>query len=260
MKNKKFEYKVIMIIIVISIITFGLYLIYDQYKKNHEFILFTKPYNIVKCVNYKCENISNKDEYNNQKFNVYINGQYVGVNTLYYNANNGKYYVFNDNNRNLFDNNLDTFDVYYYLLGINGKIDVVAKQVTNETMTLSDFNNLSKLIGINLEYYDDVPLYKHIADFDGDGKNETIYHHNFIDNDKYYSLIAIEDDGEYKIIEFNSYDNTDEYQRISVEDVIDIYNDGKLEFLAIKRNGKNELCTQVYYQKGKKYVTNTDCK
>ena len=259
MKNKKFEWLVIIIIVVVSCIIFGIYLLYNQYKNNHEFILFTKPFNILECFNYKCENVSNKDEYNDKEYDTYINSEYKGLTKLYFNQNNDKYYAFNSSNENIFDNTLDSDDTKYYLLGVSGKINVVAKPVVNEAMTQNDFYNLSKLINMDLEYYDYVPLYKHIADFDGDGINETIYHHNFIDNDKYYSFIAIEDDGKYKIIEFNSYNNSKTYQRISIEDVIDVYNDGELEFIAIKRNGNDNFCSQLYYLKGNKFVTNTKC-
>ena len=103
MKRNGFEIGVLVFMIVFSLILFGMYLLYEVYISSHSFTILVNPFSVLECKKWDCKNVSsNLDEFNNKKFNVFIDGKNVGINSVYYNQVSKKFYVFNADNENLF--------------------------------------------------------------------------------------------------------------------------------------------------------------
>ena len=75
-KNNKFEVTIIFIVIVFSIIMYGLYLVVNEYYKKYAFTLITSPLTILECKKWDCtDKTSEVSKYNNKEYNTNIDGK-----------------------------------------------------------------------------------------------------------------------------------------------------------------------------------------
>ena len=117
MKKRPFETIVIIFMILFSIIIFGIFLLVQVYNKNNSYTLILKPLDVIECTKWKCKSESkNFKEYNNKQYEISLDGNYMGLNDLFYNTRNNKFYVFNQYNDNIYEDN--------NLLASKGKVKV----------------------------------------------------------------------------------------------------------------------------------------
>jgi len=75
MKNRTFEVGIVILLIVVSLILFGIYLLVDLINANNTYTMFLKPYTILQCTKWDCKNVSDKLlEYNNKSYNIFFDG------------------------------------------------------------------------------------------------------------------------------------------------------------------------------------------
>ncbi len=260
MKDRKFEIGVMIFIVTFTAVVIGGYLIYDIILSKQSYTLFLKPFKILDCKKWKCEDVSKDiDKYNNKKYNVVIDGEDVGVNSLYFNSANSKYYVFNDENQNLYSNGS--------LFGYTGKVSISPVKYDIEKISKDDFNNFKDKLNIDFNENYIIDEGKISLDFDDDGKLETLYYfYTGLDVgtlDMYFEYVIFENNSKFYIIIGNSSLSTDvdNVGISSVTNVLDIFDDGKLEFVLSSRYGATgKTCDSIYRLKGKKFVQVNDCK
>ena len=100
MKNKKFEYFIIIGILVFSLIVLGIYLIFSSIKKNGIYSIFVNK-SYIECYRWKCENKDFIGNYEGE-YKVYIGGNNYGVNKVKYNLGNNKLYIFDSLNNSIY--------------------------------------------------------------------------------------------------------------------------------------------------------------
>ena len=72
-KDWSFEFIMIFVIMMVSIILFGIYLIVDLIVGEKEYLLVLDPLYILNCEKWECNNVTSKlDGLNNKKFNIYL--------------------------------------------------------------------------------------------------------------------------------------------------------------------------------------------
>ena len=137
-KNNKFEVTIIFIVIVFSIIMYGLYLVVNEYYKKYAFTLITSPLTILECKKWDCtDETSEVSKYNNKEYNTNIDGKDIGKNTMYYDSFQKRFYIFDykDNKTNSyklkvkFPKVYDSFDYQDIVEAIFLEVD--SKQLIN---------------------------------------------------------------------------------------------------------------------------------
>ncbi len=257
MKKYKFEIFMIVLILLISLILFGFALVMKVYDSNRSYTLFLDPLTVLDCVGFECENkIDDLDEYNNKNYSVYIDGNYEGENQVYYNKLNSKFYVFNQSNANIYK---DKSNLFAY----SGKTNIGYKDIVYGEVDEEDTYNISKLLDISYDINDAV-ISKISMDFDNDNKNENLFVVNVVnvvdEISNGESLLIYEDNAKYIILSSDKIDTNDYLSMTSVSKVIDIFNDGKLEFIHTKTYfDQIGSCNVVYRLKGKKFVKMNEC-
>lgn len=249
MKNKKFEYFIIIGILVFSLIVLGIYLIFSSIKKNGTYSIFlNKSY--IECYRWKCENKDFTGNYEGE-YKVYIGGNNYGVNKVKYNSGNNKLYIFDSLNNSIYKDLSKKVFIY------NGKTSIkqhnfnLISNVDNETINLIE-NNLDFTIS-NYKYAYEIDI-----DFDNDGKFEKLV--GVTNSEVAFSVLAYINDSKVQIIE--SYNNEDytEVPSLYIENIIDIYEDGKLEFILNKSFYDNiGSCEVVYRLKNGKFKALNVC-
>lgn len=250
-KEWSFEFIMIFVIIMISIILFGVYLIVNLFSKDKEFLLVTDPLYILKCEKWDCENVTNKlGGLNNKKYNIYFDGNNMGVNTLYFNDARKKFYIFDDS-----DNNILKEEKFIAYSGSK----IVQKYFMEEEITSREYKKLKDKVNLDYEMED----VKRVSyDFDNDGEKENIYTINYPMNEEYYALfnaLLYEDDGKLYVIDRRVTEKSDAGY-VYISNVLDIFDDGKIEFIYNTEYFDNiGYCSQIYRLKGKKFVKVNDC-
>lgn len=249
MKNKKFEYFIIIGILVFSLIVLGIYLIFSNIKKNGTYSIFlNKSY--IECYRWKCENKDFTGNYEGE-YKVYIDGNNYGVNKVKYNSGNNKLYIFDSLNNSIYKDLSKKVFIY------NGKTSIkqhnfnLISDVDNETINLIE-NNLDFTIS-NYKYAYEIDI-----DFDNDGKFEKLV--AVTNSETAFSVLAYINDSKAQIIE--SYNNEDytEVPSLYIENIIDIYEDGKLEFILNKSFYDNiGECSILYRLKNGKFKALNVC-
>lgn len=249
MKNKKFEYFIIIGILVFSLIVLGIYLIFSSIKKNGIYsIFFNKSY--IECYRWKCENKDFIGNYEGE-YKVYIGGNNYGVNKVKYNLGNNKLYIFDSLNNSIYKDLSKKVFIY------NGKVSI--KQY-NFNLNSDVDNEIINLIEDNIDFT--ISNYKYAyeidIDFDNDGKFEKLV--AVTNSETAFSVLAYINDSKVQIIE--SYNNEDytEVPSLYIENIIDIYEDGKLEFILNKSFYDNiGECSMLYRLKKNKFKATNVC-
>lgn len=246
MKNKKFEINIIIGLLILSIILLGISLIYNKYRKENTYNIFLSYNNYIKCYKYTCED----DTFiNDSYYKVYIAGEYKGLNKVKYNTNNDKLYIFNSGNDNIYKDKSKRIFIYSGDTNIK-QIDFDYKEVSYE-----EINLINKNIDYDISNY--TFSYKVEEDFDNDGINEKIV---ILSNDNFILVVYIDKD-KVNIIENVSDEEATNVPSIYVNNIIDIYNDGKLELILSKGYYDNSgSCKVIYRLKSNKYVSINECK
>lgn len=255
-KDRTFEIGVIVLMVSVSFVLLGIFLIIDIINSKKTYTIFMRPYQILECKKWDCEDKSDKSlEFNNKPYKIYTNGSYLGEYKLYYNQANSKYYVFDSDSNNLY-NNGDLLFAY------SGKASISQKKLFEFTPSSDEINMIR-----------DKSTYKFPSnvfskgvkmDFDNDGDEETllyIHDENEIEsNDKYFTVLAYVDGKKVSILHEESADSPYEIGYDYVSNVIDIFEDGKLEFVNLRSYA--DLignCNVIYRLKGKKFVSVNEC-
>jgi len=256
--DKTFEVGVIVVMVSVSVIALGIYLIIDFINSKKTYTIFMRPYQILECKKWKCEDKSDKLlEYNNKPYKIYIEGNYLGEYDLYYNKASLKYYVFEyDGSKNLYNNT-------GLLFAYSGKESISQKKM----MEITPSNDEINMIRENSKYKFPSNVYvKGVRmDFDDDGNEETlIYIHdeNEIEStDKYFTILAYIDGKKVSILNEETADSSYDVGYDYVSNVIDVFDDGKLEFVNLKSYADLVgSCNVIYRLKGSKFVPVNDCK
>ncbi len=255
MKNRTFEVGIVILLIVVSLILFGIYLIVDLINANNTYTMFLKPYTILQCTKWDCKNVSDKLlEYNNKSYNIFFDGRKIGMFDLYYESREGKYYVFDTASNNMYDGER--------LFAYSGKATLVQKDYQiNTDIDDEEINDLDELIDNDLS---DSYISKIELDFDNDGKLESLYQINKDsnlddDSEERYSILIYKDN-KYKIITSSGtgWDKASGFSYVS--NILDIFDDGKLEFIHTTSFYDNlGACNVIYRLKGKEFVAINEC-
>lgn len=249
MKNKKFEYFIIIGILVFSLIVLGIYLIFSSIKKNGIYSIFVNK-SYIECYRWKCENKDFIGNYEGE-YKVYIGGNNYGVNKVKYNLGNNKLYIFDSLNNSIYKDLSKKVFIY------NGKVSI--KQY-NFNLNSDVDNEIINLIEDNIDFT--ISNYKYAyeidIDFDNDGKFEKLV--AVTNSETAFSVLAYINDSKVQIIE--SYNNEDytEVPSLYIENIIDIYEDGKLEFIVNKSFYDNiGECSMLYRLKKNKFKATNVC-
>ncbi len=249
MKNKKFEYFIIIGILVFSLIVLGIYLIFSSIKKNGIYSIFVNK-SYIECYRWKCENKDFIGNYEGE-YKVYIGGNNYGVNKVKYNLGNNKLYIFDSLNNSIYKDLSKKVFIY------NGKVSI--KQY-NFNLNSDVDNEIINLIEDNIDFT--ISNYKYAyeidIDFDNDGKFEKLV--AVTNSEAAFSVLAYINDSKVQIIE--SYNNEDytEVPSLYIENIIDIYEDGKLEFILNKSFYDNiGECSMLYRLKKNKFKASNVC-
>lgn len=249
MKNKKFEYFIIIGILVFSLIVLGIYLIFSSIKKNGIYSIFVNK-SYIECYRWKCENKDFTGNYEGE-YKVYIGGNNYGVNKVKYNSGNNKLYIFDSLNNSIYKDLSKKVFIY------NGKVSI--KQY-NFNLNSDVDNEIINLIEDNIDFT--ISNYKYAyeidIDFDNDGKFEKLV--AVTNSETAFSVLAYINDSKVQIIE--SYNNEDytEVPSLYIENIIDIYEDGKLEFILNKSFYDNiGECSMLYRLKKNKFKATNVC-
>lgn len=251
MKRNGFEIGVLVFMIVFSLILFGMYLLYEVYISSHSFTILVNPFSVLECKKWDCKNVSsNLDEFNNKKFNVFIDGKNVGINSVYYNQISKKFYVFNADNENLFKSGK------LFIHDVNSKITQFNFDEEN-----IDSEELSSLLKVTGEKFDSNNVVKVSVDFDSDQKDECLYIINRIDIENFSISILVYMKGDkFTILDKNKTDDITKSSEGYVNNIIDIFNDGKKEFIYTKEFFSSiGSCNVIYRLKGNKFVSINEC-
>lgn len=251
MKKNGFEIGIIICIILFSLILFGGYLLYDLYLSSKSYTMFLSPYTVLDCKKWECKNVSDKlSLYNNKAYNIFVDGKNIGVYDLYYSTGEKRFYVFNKNNDSLYKEGV--LFAYSGMLSVS-QIDYQVSSINSQE--LSDLRkNVSENFGV--EDVDKVTM-----DFDDDGSDENLYVINkeILEVSKFSALIY-EDGGKYTILEESISEDITESGTGYVSNVLDVSEDGKLEFIyTLEYFDDIGRCNVMYRLKGKKYVKVNEC-
>lgn len=258
MKDKKFEIGVIILMIVVPLVLLGVYLLIDLINKSKSYTLFLEPFSIIECKKWDCKDVSEKlTDYNNKEYNVYINGKLIGINDVYYNSANNKYYVFNKNSS---DNVLNKGDVF---MAYKGNADVRHIMFEVKEASYEDIYAILEKSKLKINF-SDIGYSKVIDyDFDDDGEIEkliTLGDSSIDVNEIYFSIMAYIDNGKVFIIDETKKEEMYEIMYNDVSNLLDIFNDSKIEFINRKVYRDNlGYCNVVYRLKGKKFVPVNEC-
>lgn len=252
-KNKNFEILVIIGLVILTLLLIGIYKIIEINKKRNIYTMIFSPYSILECSKWECLDKSNDlNLYNNKNYNIFINGKYYGKQKLFYNDRNSKFYVFDEENKNIYnsDDNLFTYD---------GSISIIQYNYTIND--LKDYNVLNELINttdleINLNQV------KYVSyDFDNDNNNENLYLINSgFSEAPYFNALVYNNNGNYKLIVKEEVEDSLKNSTLNFTNLIDIYDDNKLEFIISKiYYDQIGTCNQLYRLKGNKYIPLNEC-
>lgn len=250
-KDKKFEITIVFTIVVFSIILFGLYLIIDTINSKKTYTLFLKPYTILECTKWDCENVSSKlIEYNNKQYKLFLNGKSIGTYDLYYNDRSKKYYIFNNNNDNIYNNE----KLFAYM----GKVSINQKNYETSDITIEELIKLSSVADLTI---DKDNVNKISLDFDNDGTLEDIYLVNSNSKDEaLFSVLIYKDKNKYSILDKRVSKEIDQVGFTYISNVIDIFEDGKLEFIYTTAYfDEIGMCNVLYRLKGNRFVAVNEC-
>lgn len=147
MKNKKFEIFIIFSLIFFSVILFAIYLIYNLYLETKSYTLILKPYGVLECKKWKCKEVFNDfNKYNNKEYNIFIDGEYKGINLLFYNSLNKRFTVFDKQNNNLYK----TGNLFAYA----GKAKITGVNYKEEDLSDSEIKTIKNKEKLNFDLID----------------------------------------------------------------------------------------------------------
>lgn len=260
MKDRKFEISIMIILFTFAVVVIGCYLIYGIILEKQSYTLFLKPYRVLKCKKWNCEDVSNDvNKYNNKEYNTIVNGIDFGVNYIYYNKGSDKYYVFNTKNENLYSSGS--------LFGYSSKISISAPSYQVKEITKSDYSRIKDNLKLDFDENYIIDSGKISLDFDNDGELENLYYfYTGLDVsgiDTYFDYVIYENNSKFNKIIDNSSKivNVDDIGTSSVTNILDIFDDGKLEFvLSSKYGATGGSCDVIYRLKGSKFVPVNECK
>lgn len=250
-KDKKFEITIVILIVVFSIILFGLYLIIDIINSNKTYTLFLKPYTVLNCTKWDCDNVSDKlIEYNNKPYKIYFDGKSIGSYDLYYNERNRKYYVFNKNNDNIYNNEK--------LFAYTGKASIIQKNYEISEVSNDEISKLSEVSELRISRDN---ISKISMDFDNDGSLENLYVINNLSEDpSLFSVLIYNDKKKYYILDKRVSKEIEQVGFTYISNIVDIFEDGKLEFIyTTSFYDEIGMCNVLYRLKGKKFVAVNEC-
>lgn len=252
-KNKNFEVIAIISIVLLTLLFIFIYKIIDISNKKNSYTIIFNPYSILECSKWNCMDSSSKlDEYNNKEYEILVNGVSLGKNKVFYNDRNSKLYVFDKDMKNIYDG-IDNILIY------NGNINI--SQYNYELNEISDYRILKKLKDITKL---DISLdqVKYISyDLDNDNSNEIIYIINSgFSTTPLFNALVYNKNNKYKLIVKE--ENTDvlKHSILSINNLIDIYNDNKIE-IVISKTYYDQIgtCNQIYRLKNNKYKSINKC-
>ncbi len=197
MKRKDFTFEIglVFVILVFSLLLFGIYLIIDLFKSERKYTLFLMPYTILECEKWECDNVSDKlNEYNNKEYNVFFDGNKAGVFDVYYNNIDDDFYVFNNANENIFKDQV--------MFAYKGKANV--SQIGFEKIDVSEeeMYDLRDIKDLKDLFFSRENISKVIMDFDGDSSLESLYVISSDDNSQEaFSVLIYKDKNEFYVID-----------------------------------------------------------
>lgn len=252
MKDKKFYFIVLLILIIVTISIISVFKIKEILDEKNTYTIILNPLSILKCTKWDCKNVTdNISDYINNKYLTYIDGVNQGINLFNYNNRTNKIYIFDKNNKNILKSNS------LLLYDGNPNFNVLEFEI-NE---LND-ENILKELNDSLEMSFELNRVKYVTmDFDNDQEFENLYIINgWRDKDENFSIIVYEDSNEYYIVDKEYSINVYDVKYIDLIQIIDLYNDGKKEFIITKEQpSSGEKCPIIYRLKGKKYVAINEC-
>lgn len=257
MKNRRFEIMIIVFMVIFALILFGISLIFNFIEERNSYTMIISPFSIFDCKKYECTNVSDKiEEYNNKEYNIFINNIDKGNNKLFYNVANNTFHIYDVFNNNIYN------DINYSLFANSGNARIINIDYNMENMNENEI--LKVLSEANIDNNgEEVFGQKIVLDMDDDTKEESLYivHNSGYDNRKeYFSIFAYENEGTISIIDKQINDSTFGLYINRITNIIDIFNDGKYEFINTKLNcDETEYCNVIYRVKGKKVEAINEC-
>lgn len=249
-KDKVFEFGVVVAVVVIFLILFGVCLLIDIFNSKNEYTLILKPYTILKCEKWECENVSDKlSDYNNKDYKVYLNGKNMGVNSFYYNDVKEKYYIFDKSDNNIYNDERS--------LIFSGGASINQKPYEFEDINDEEYSSLREEIDRTFLKEN---VTKVIYDFNSDGINEILFTINNSESGIPFNALIYYDNKKYNLIDMNEDEDSYKVGFSYISNLLDIFDDGNVEFIYTKSYFDNiGSCSQIYRLKGKKFVSVNDC-
>ncbi len=250
-KNNKFEVAVIFIVIIFSIIMYGLYLVVNEYYKKYTFTLITSPLTILECKKWECtDKTSEVSNYNNKEYYTNVDGKDIEKNTMYYDLFQKKFYIFD------YKDNSVKYDNSFYMY--DGNISGVV--FDKSEVSITELENIKSKLKLNFSLNQVTYSEKVMMDFDGDNNIEEVYSViGGLDN-YYFGYLVYNKEEKYYILYKSEESDITKFSAGTISNVLDIFSDNKLEFVYhVSYYDEIGECNILYRLKGKKFVNVNEC-
>ena len=247
MKNNRFEITIIISLLVVSVIIFFLYQLFDLIFNKDKFIIITNPINVISCKKGECNSETNYKGYASSKYYLYINDEIIENTKFKYNEGLRELSVYSKSEEEVASYS-DRF-----MLSNSKKLRFY--DFDEETMNDSEIRRLAG----NYEY----PVYanKIVLDLDNDGNYETLYFMKVHNQEGIYSTVAFESLGYIEKIEEDKAKDDYKAKTLFISGIIDVNNDGVLELIITKVGYDNTShCTMLYKLENSSYIPMNECK
>ena len=251
------SYKIIIgVFLIYAIILLAIFLPGYLNKKNNSLYIIDNSGIKIKLENGKWSNITDVDDYNLKRFNIYEDNNFLG-----------EYKV-------LYSNRFHLYDDFGKEKEYNGQLFAYRGKSKLEVISLNDFTSLSEndktiinmaLASNNLTSNYQFNLMQKITyDIDDDGSEEIIYNLNnyYIENNtnSAFSIIFMFDDNDIKTIslETSSIDDVYNHPMYEIKKLLDIKQDGKYELMYSQMYFSNpdSECAILYNLNKNKLINN----
>lgn len=245
--------KYIIMILVLIIVGIGIIVGYKYHRTVSRTHLIISPNTELECYSLDCKNFK-VNSYTREKFNVYIDDEFLGNYNL--KLYSGKWYIY--------DQEYNFVDYGENIIAFNqdSKAKIIKYQTTD--FTKEDKNDLTKILKEN-NIIDSVnSIEKKInIDLDNDSANENLYIVSNVMSDdksnKAYSLVYVKDNEKIKFLEKIIEPKGKELSinKYTLKAIIDINNDNKYEIILNSNNVDH--CYSIYKLAFKQYKSITSC-
>lgn len=255
MKDNFYGKKNYLLVVVVLFLIYFVFLIISSLVRK-EFIIVNDVNGIFVYKNNSWSYIKNYRNFMSKKYDIFSGDEYLG-----------KYYLDYSKGLYIHDKDSNIIKSDYEVLAVSNKSDISIISSGLEYVELTsplyvnDYIDSKKIVTNSTNYYYSSFDY----DLDKDGQMETVVSiSNYVDlnSNYFFSAVYVVDDGKFYDIKFNSSSTISDLEIMILNKVVDVFNDGKIEFIIDKFFYSQPMlhCEDLYQfdQKTSKRYTNCE--